>query len=74
MSILQNYFKQNMVTHTFENCQWPIGDPQDKDFRFCEANTAVGKPYCKTHCDIAYIDEKELKKEKDAQKQRRIAA
>jgi hypothetical protein len=34
----------------------------------------TGKPYCKEHCDVAYIDERELKKEKDAQKNRRIAA
>ena len=74
MSIIKNYFKQNRVTHTFSSCQWPIGDPQEKDFHFCEADTAAGKPYCQNHCDVAYIDEKELKKEKEAQKNRRIAA
>ncbi len=74
MSIISNYFKQNRVTHTFSSCQWPIGDPQEKDFHFCEDKVANGKPYCQKHCDIAYIDEKELKKEKEAQKQRRIAA
>jgi len=63
-----------MVTHTFAECQWPIGDPQEKDFYFCEASTVSGKPYCQKHCDLAYIDEKELKKEKEAQKQKRIAA
>ena len=74
MSILKNYFKQNSVMHTFSSCQWPIGDPQEKDFHFCEADTVAGKPYCQSHCDVAYIDEKELKKEKEAQKNRRIAA
>ena len=74
MSIIKNYLKENKVTHTFSNCQWPIGDPQEKDFHFCEADTSTGKPYCKDHCDTAYIDERELKKEKDAQKNRRIAA
>ena len=74
MSIIKNYFKQNQVTHTFASCQWPLGDPQEKDFHFCNANTVSGKPYCLQHCEIAYIDEKELKKEKEAQKQRRIAA
>ena len=68
MSIIKNYFKQNRVTHTFSSCQWPIGDPQEKDFHFCEADTLTGKPYCKDHCDVAYIDERELKKEKEAQK------
>jgi hypothetical protein len=68
MSILKNYFKQNSVMHSFSSCQWPIGDPQEKDFHFCEADTVAGKPYCQSHCDVAYIDEKELKKEKEAQK------
>ena len=74
MSILKNYFKQNSVMHSFSTCQWPIGDPQEKEFHFCEADTVTGKPYCQNHCDVAYIDEKELKKEKEAQKNRRIAA
>jgi len=73
MSVIKNYFKQNMVTHTFATCQWPFGDPQDKDFYFCEAKTLEGKPYCKEHCNIAYVDERELKKAKEAQKHR-IAA
>ena len=34
MSIIKNYLKQNKVTHTFTSCQWPIGDPQEKDFIF----------------------------------------
>ena len=68
MSIIKNYFKQNRVTHTFSSCQWPIGDPQEKDFHFCEADTLTGKPYCKDHCDVAYIDERELKKEKRSSK------
>ena len=34
MSVMNNYFKQNRVTHTFPDCQWPIGDPQEKDFHF----------------------------------------
>ena len=74
MSIIKNYFKQNKVTHTFSTCQWPIGDPQEKDFHFCGALPVSGKPYCQSHCDIAYIDERELKKEKEAQKNRKIAA
>ena len=39
MSIISNYFKQHRVTHTFDSCQWPIGDPQEKDFHFCDADT-----------------------------------
>jgi len=73
MSIIKNYFKQNRVTHTFSSCQWPIGDPQEKDFHFCGSDPMEGKPYCETHCNVAYIDERELRKEKEAQKHR-IAA
>jgi len=73
MSIIKNYIKQNRVTHTFETCQWPFGDPHDKDFYFCGAETLESKPYCQEHCNIAYVDERELKKSKEAQKHR-IAA
>ena len=65
MSIIKNYLRQNKVTHTFSSCQWPIGDPQEKDFHFCDTANVVGKPYCQQHCDLAYIDERELKKEKE---------
>ena len=73
-SFIKDYFKQHRVTHTFDSCQWPIGDPQEKDFHFCDAKTVAGKPYCKQHCDIAYIDEKELKKSKIGNKHNKIAA
>ena len=74
MSIIKNYLRQNKVTHIFSSCQWPIGDPQEKDFHFCDTTNVVGKPYCQQHCELAYIDERELKKEKEAQRNRRIAA
>ena len=73
MSIIKNFLKQNRAIHHFVSCQWPYGDPQDKDFYFCGAKPVAGKPYCEEHCNIAYVDEKELKKEKQAQKQK-IAA
>ena len=73
MSVIKNYFKQNRVTHTFEELQWPYVYPQDKDFYFCEEKTIQVKPYCLEHCNIAYVDERELKKAREAQKQR-IAA
>ena len=36
-------------------CLWPIGDPGDPDFHFCEAPAVPGKPYCAEHCARAYI-------------------
>ena len=74
MSIIKNYLRQNKVTHIFSSCQWPIGDPQEKNFHFCDTANVVGKPYCQQHCDLAYIDERELKKAKEVQRNRRIAA
>ena len=30
---------------------WPLGEPGEEDFRFCEAPATAGKPYCSAHCD-----------------------
>lgn len=35
-------------------CQWPIGHPGQDDFRFCGEAASPGKPYCNTHCAVAY--------------------
>ena len=39
MSAIKNFLMQNKVTHKFSSCQWPYGDPQEKDFHFCEEKT-----------------------------------
>ena len=31
------------------DCRWGIGDPQDKEFRFCGARKEPGKAYCSYH-------------------------
>lgn len=36
-------------------CQWPIGDPGSRDFKFCGAPIEPGRPYCAHHCEGAYI-------------------
>lgn len=33
-------------------CKWPVGD--DSPWQFCGQHTTEGKPYCPTHCAIAY--------------------
>lgn len=38
-----------------EACCWPIGEPGKPGFRFCEAKSAPGKPYCADHVKIAYV-------------------
>lgn len=36
-------------------CCFPLGDPGKRSFRFCEAPSVVGKPYCPEHCAAAYV-------------------
>ncbi len=36
-------------------CQWPIGNPREASFRFCNARRVDGKPYCEEHAGIAYV-------------------
>lgn len=35
-------------------CRWPIGDPGDKDFHFCDRDGVPGKPYCMHHLRVAF--------------------
>jgi len=36
-------------------CAWPIGEPGTEGFHFCGEEVREGKPYCSTHCQMAYI-------------------
>lgn len=38
-----------------EPCCFPIGTPGTKDFRFCDAPSVTGKPYCSQHVVVAYV-------------------
>jgi len=35
-------------------CSWPLGEPGTRAFRFCDAPTEAGRPYCPEHCGVAY--------------------
>ena len=35
-------------------CRWPIGEPENSDFRFCGRTTNEGFVYCQTHHKVAY--------------------
>ncbi len=37
-------------------CCWPIGQPGKPGFRFCEADSVPGRPYCDEHCRDAYVN------------------
>jgi len=36
-------------------CCWPIGEPGTRSFRFCDAASDPGKPYCSDHVRLAYV-------------------
>lgn len=36
-------------------CCWPIGEPGTREFRFCDAESVPGKPYCAEHALLAYV-------------------
>ncbi len=36
-------------------CCWPIGEPGTRSFRFCDAESVPGKPYCSDHAELAYV-------------------
>jgi GcrA cell cycle regulator len=40
---------------SLRSCCWPIGEPGQREFRFCAAEAAPGKPYCADHAAIAYV-------------------
>ena len=44
-------------------CCWPIGDPGTKDFRFCDAASVPGKPYCAEHAQVAYVKVRDRREE-----------
>ena len=36
-------------------CQWPIGHPGTREFRFCGDPIERGRPYCCDHARLAYV-------------------
>ena len=36
-------------------CRWPLGDPHDKDFRYCGKPKAARGAYCEAHARKAYL-------------------
>ena len=51
-------YRLKVVGH-FKECQWPIGDPLEPDYRVCGAEpTEPGTSYCKKHLKRAYRERK----------------
>lgn len=38
-----------------DQCRWPIGDPRNADFHFCDQPRTLGQPYCEPHCRRAFL-------------------
>jgi len=36
-------------------CQWPLGEPGTRSFKFCDSASESGKPYCGEHAKLAYV-------------------
>ena len=49
--VVKNLFNSN----TKRGCEWPMGHPDEIDFRFCEKDRFEDKPYCLDHCAVAYV-------------------
>ncbi len=44
-------------------CCWPLGEPGSKSFRFCDAESLGGKPYCAEHAQLAYVRVRDRREE-----------
>ena len=36
------------------HCRWPLNSALGGEYYFCGERQISGKPYCQTHCDVAY--------------------
>ena len=46
--------RKTVSTLLRDDCRWPIGDPQHRDFHFCGKPKMPGFPYCKFHAHLAF--------------------
>lgn len=44
-----------MTVGPVRSCCWPIGEPKQKGFHFCDAPSRPGRSYCADHMRIAYV-------------------
>ena len=57
--------RKTLAMLTESNCRWPIGDPQDADFHFCNRNKVPGLPYCEVHARRAFQPPQPRRRERD---------
>lgn len=46
--------RKKLVDLEEDDCRWPIGDPRDSEFHFCNGKRVLGASYCEHHARVAY--------------------
>lgn len=64
--------RKYIVTLADCDCRWPIGDPQDADFHFCNGKKVTGLPYCEPHARRAFQPPQPRRRAGDPQPRRLI--
>ena len=54
-------------------CRWPLGEPEEIDFKFCGRNTKEGVVYCQSHYKQAYQPLSKVRERRKAKKRFRIS-
>ena len=54
-------------------CRWPLGEPEEIDFKFCGRNTKEGVVYCQSHYKQAYQPLSKVRERRKAKKKFRIS-
>ena len=54
-------------------CRWPLGEPEEIDFKFCGRNTNEGFVYCQAHHKQAYQPLSKVRERKKIKKKFRIS-
>ena len=46
--------RKRLVELEKDDCRWPIGDPREQNFHFCNGKRVLGSSYCDHHMRVAY--------------------
>ncbi len=55
--------RTGLATGRTTECCWPLGDPGTRSFRFCDAPSEPGRPYCEAHAAQAYVRVRDRREE-----------
>ena len=53
-------------------CRWPLGEPEDLDFKFCGRKCAEGMIYCTEHHSLAYQPLNQTRRKRASRKRFKI--